>query len=139
MPQPFVTALDHLVLTVRSIPTTVAFYEAAMGMQPEQFKTADGTTRWALKFGTSKINLHAAGYEFEPKALAPTPGSADLCFLTDTTLTDWQSHLKAQGIAIEDGPVPRTGATGPLASIYIRDPDQNLIEISVRNAPEHER
>lgn len=137
MPQPFVTTLDHLVLTVRSIPTTVAFYSSAMGMQPEQFKTTDGTTRWALKFGTSKINLHEASREFEPKALAPTPGSADLCFLTETGLTDWQSHFKAQGVAIEEGPIPRTGATGPLTSIYIRDPDKNLIEISVRNSADN--
>ncbi len=132
MPQPSVHALDHLVLTVASIPTTVSFYESAMGMQPEQFTVADGTTRWALKFGTSKINLHQAGREFDPKARQPTTGSADLCFLTDGALEDWEIHLRASGIQIIEGPVPRTGATGPLRSIYIRDPDQNLIEIAVK-------
>ncbi|WP_120503955.1 VOC family protein [Sulfitobacter mediterraneus] len=123
--------LDHLVLTVASIPATVAFYQNVLGMRAERFETSTGEIRQALKFGASKINLHQQGQEFEPKAQRPTPGSADLCFLTQTPILDWQKHLAARDVTIEDGPVPRTGATGPLVSIYIRDPDQNLIEISV--------
>ena len=125
------TQLDHLVLTVADIPATIAFYEGALGMVAEPFKVADGTTRHALKFGRFKINLHPADQPFEPKAARPTPGSADLCFLTETPIADWQAHLEKRGIAIEEGPVARTGATGPLTSIYLRDPDGNLIEISV--------
>lgn len=127
-------ALDHLVLTVASIPATVAFYQDVLGMRSERFETATGEIRQALKFGASKINLHQQGQEFEPKAQHPTPGSADLCFLTQTPILDWQNHLAARDVAIEDGPVPRTGATGPLVSIYIRDPDQNLIEISAQQS-----
>ncbi len=126
-----VASLDHLVLTVADIDATVAFYERALGMTSESFRPADGTVRTALKFGHQKINLHRAGAEFEPKAQAPRPGSADLCFLTNTPLADWQAHLARLGIAIELGPVPRTGATGPITSIYLRDPDGNLIEVSV--------
>jgi len=126
--------LDHLVLTVASIPATVRFYQDVLGMRSEKFETASGEIRQALKFGTSKINLHQHGQEFEPKAQCPTPGSADLCFLTQTPIQDWQRHLAAQGVTIESGPVERTGATGPLVSIYIRDLDQNLIEISVQQS-----
>ncbi|MFC6635916.1 VOC family protein [Sulfitobacter sp. JBTF-M27] len=132
MPQPQVIALDHLVLTVASIPATVAFYKEVLGMQAKQFDTADGETRWALKFGAAKINLHQAGAEFEPKAAQATAGSADLCFLTETPLSEWMAHLSKMGVAIEKGPVSRTGARFPLTSIYVRDPDQNLIEIAVR-------
>ncbi len=127
---PSLTSLDHLVLTVADIGATVSFYRDVLQMEPEDFTPSDGSHRWALKFGTQKINLHQAGAEFEPKADAPTRGSADLCFLTDTPLDAWAAHLSAKNIPIEDGPVPRTGATGPLMSIYIRDPDGNLIEIS---------
>lgn len=126
--------LDHLVLTVASIPATVRFYQDVLGMRSEKFETASGDIRQALKFGTSKINLHQHGQEFEPKAQCPKPGSADLCFLTRTSIQDWQRHLAAQGVTIESGPVARTGATGPLVSIYIRDLDQNLIEISVQQS-----
>ena len=132
MPQPILSTLDHLVLTVASIETTVAFYEQALGMTGAPFQTAAGETRWSIAFGRSKINLHEAGREFEPKAMHPTPGSADLCFLTDTPLEAWIAHLATQDVEIEEGPVPRTGAVGPLTSIYIRDPDQNLIEIAIR-------
>lgn len=125
-----VSRLDHLVLTVSNIENTIRFYRDVLGMRAEQFHPADGTTRWALSFGRQKINLHQAGAEFEPKAHAPLPGSADLCFLTDTPLGDWQIHLDSLGISVETGPVPRTGATGPILSIYVRDPDGNLIEIS---------
>lgn len=134
-PKPTIRALDHLVLTVADIPATVTFYERCLNMQATEFRTADGETRWALKFGRLKINLHQAGQEFEPKALHPTPGSADLCLLSDMPLADWVAHLTAQGVAIEEGPVARTGAMHPLISIYLRDPDQNLIEIAVEQAP----
>ena len=122
-----VRAIDHLVLTVRDIQTTVRFYTRVLGMDSEQFEVADGSSRWALTFGRSKINLHQAGREFNPKAAHPTPGSADLCLLTD----DWLAHLATHKVAVEEGPVTRTGATGPISSIYLRDPDQNLIEVSV--------
>ena len=125
-----VTSLDHLVLTVADIGATVAFYTTVLGMRAERFQPADGTTRTALSFGAQKINLHRAGAEFEPKAATPTPGSADLCFLTETPLTDWQAHFAAHGIVVEEGPVTRTGATGPILSLYLRDPDGNLIEVS---------
>lgn len=128
--KPAVTQIDHLVLTVADIARTLAFYGDVMGMTPHQFVPESAAPRWALEFGTQKINLHQAGAEFEPKAREPVPGSADLCFLTQTPLPDWQRHLASCGVEVEDGPVPRTGATGPLLSIYIRDPDGNLIEIS---------
>ncbi len=118
--------LDHLVLTVASIDATCAFYESILGMQTVTF----GEGRKALTFGSQKINLHQAGREFEPKAHAPTKGSADLCFLLSGSLEQMEAHLTAHNIPIEDGPVPRTGATGPITSLYIRDPDANLIELS---------
>lgn len=118
--------LDHLVLTVASIEATCDFYARALGMQVETF----GEGRKALRFGDQKINLHKAGREFEPKALRPTPGSADLCFIAATPLAEVIGHLQSLCIAIEEGPVPRTGATGPIRSVYLRDPDANLIEIS---------
>ncbi len=130
MPQ--LASLDHLVLTVRDIPATVAFYCDVLGMEVETFRPSDGSTRQALKFGAQKINLHEAGHEFEPKADAPTPGSADLCFLSDQTLEDWQDHLTEHNVEVLEGPVARTGAQGPIRSIYLRDPDGNLIEISNR-------
>ena len=127
---PRLTTLDHFVLTVADIPTTLAFYENALGMAPTPFIVADGTTRHALRFSTMKINLHQRGAEFEPKARNVQTGSADLCFLTDTPLSDWQVHFEQTDTKIEKGPVPRTGATGPIMSLYLRDPDGNLIEIS---------
>ncbi|WFU02192.1 VOC family protein [Rhizobium sp. CB3171] len=118
--------LDHLVLTVASIEESCAFYARVLGMGIETF----GEGRKALTFGNQKINLHRAGHEFEPKADRPTPGSADLCFISKTSLEDIIAHLGAEGVAIEEGPVRRTGATGPILSIYFRDPDGNLIEVS---------
>jgi catechol 2,3-dioxygenase-like lactoylglutathione lyase family enzyme len=118
--------LDHLVLTVASIERACDFYARALGMTIEAF----GEGRKALRFGDQKINLHQAGHEFEPKALRPTPGSADLCFIATTPLDQVVAHLEALGIAIEEGPVARTGATGPIRSVYLRDPDANLIEIA---------
>lgn len=121
-----INRLDHLVLTVADIEATCAFYTSVLGMEVVTF----GEGRKALSFGAQKINLHQAGKEFEPKSQHPTPGSADLCFISDTPLDAVAVHLEACGVAIEEGIVPRTGATGPIQSIYIRDPDQNLIEIS---------
>lgn len=118
--------LDHLVLTVADIAETVAFYRDVLGFEEVRF----GAGRVALSFGQQKINLHQAGHEFEPKALRPTPGSADLCLISVTPLTEVVAHLQAAGVAIEEGPVPRTGATGPITSVYFRDPDYNLIEVS---------
>jgi catechol 2,3-dioxygenase-like lactoylglutathione lyase family enzyme len=117
--------LDHLVLTVEDLDVTIAFYTSALNMEVVTFGN-----RKALRFGTQKINLHETGKEFEPKAAHPTPGSGDLCFITQTPLEDVISHLKASKCAIELGPVGRTGAVGEMRSIYIRDPDFNLIEIS---------
>lgn len=128
--RPTVSTLDHLVLTTRDIDTCISFYVSVLGMSVRSFDAADGTERYAIYFGTQKINLHQAGSEFKPHALHPMFGSADMCFLTDTKLAVWQTHLEKIGIPILDGPVPRSGATGPIKSLYIRDPDGNLIEIS---------
>lgn len=130
--KPKLASLDHLVLTVADPGRTVDFYCRVLGMVAETFYPADGSRRMALKFGDQKINLHTAGAEFEPKAKTPRPGSADLCFLTETPLADWLSHLSGCDVAVENGPVARSGATGPITSIYLRDPDGNLIEVSVR-------
>jgi catechol 2,3-dioxygenase-like lactoylglutathione lyase family enzyme len=121
-----VDRLDHLVLTVASIEATVTFYSRVLGMGVVTF----GSGRTALTFGTSKINLHQAGEEFEPKALRPTPGSADICLIVDDDIADVIAQLAAAGVRLEQGPVERTGATGPIVSCYLRDPDHNLIELS---------
>jgi catechol 2,3-dioxygenase-like lactoylglutathione lyase family enzyme len=120
-----IVALDHLVLTVADIDRTVAFYER-LGMRRETF----GAGRIALRFGDQKINLHAAGAEFEPHARHPVPGSADLCFLVDDPLAEVERVLAAAGIAVELGPLERTGAVGTIESLYVRDPDGNLVELS---------
>jgi catechol 2,3-dioxygenase-like lactoylglutathione lyase family enzyme len=120
--------LDHLVLTVADIGRTCAFYADILGMKVETF----GLGRKALRFGDQKINLHQAGREFEPKAEKPMPGSGDLCFLAETPMAEIVAHLRRSGIAIEVGPVEREGAAGRLVSVYIRDPDSNLIEIANR-------
>ncbi|MEW4370104.1 VOC family protein [Paenibacillus kandeliae] len=118
--------LDHLVLTVRNLETTLQFYEHVLGMRVETF----GEGRKALHYGEQKINLHEVGHEFEPKANVPQPGSADLCFIIDRSLEEVMTHLHQLGIELEEGPVQRTGAMGNIASVYIRDPDGNLIELS---------
>jgi catechol 2,3-dioxygenase-like lactoylglutathione lyase family enzyme len=118
--------IDHLVLTVKDIPATCDFYSRVLGMEVVTF----GEGRKALAFGQSKINLHQQGREFEPKAAAPTPGSADLCLVTLARPQAVLAHLEACGVAVLDGPVRRTGALGPITSIYFRDPDANLIEVS---------
>lgn len=123
-----IDSLDHLVLTVQDIETSIAFYTQALGMEVVSF----GTNRKALSFGTQKINLHQHMREFDPKAHAPTLGSADLCFLTSVPLDEVIQHLSTLQIEIIEGPVQRTGATGAILSIYIRDPDKNLLEIANR-------
>jgi catechol 2,3-dioxygenase-like lactoylglutathione lyase family enzyme len=118
--------IDHVVLTVRSIDATCAFYSRVLGMEAVTF----GEGRKALAFGSQKINLHEAGREFEPKAARPTPGSADVCLIAAVPLSRVVDHLRACGVAIVEGPVARTGARGPIRSVYLRDPDDNLIEVS---------
>lgn len=122
-----VTGFDHLVLTVASIPATVSFYEKVLGMRAEVFGPDQRT---ALVFGPHKINLHPAGREFEPKAERPMPGSADLCLLVDS-LDGIEEHLAGCGVAVLVARSTRTGARGKITSVYIRDPDNNLVELSV--------
>ncbi|CAM3316408.1 NUDIX domain-containing protein [Brevibacillus invocatus] len=121
-----IDSLDHLVLTVRDIEATCQFYERVLGMTSITF----GENRKALLFGNQKINLHQAGKEWEPKAQHPVPGSADLCLLSSWPMEKLLQHLTACGVEIVEGPVQRTGAKAPLLSIYLRDPDENLIEIA---------
>ena len=123
------TSLDHLVLTVKDLDTTSEFYATILGMEVVTF----GDNRKALAFGSQRINLHQAGHELEPKAHRPTPGAADLCFLTDASYEEVIAHLNNLGITIILGPVSRTGGAGLLKSVYFRDPDLNLIEIAVKN------
>lgn len=118
--------IDHLVLTVRDIAAACDFYSRVLGMRVVTF----GGNRKALQFGQQKINLHEHGKEFEPKALVPTPGSGDLCFITEVPLPQIVQHLRSCGVQVMEGPLRRTGSVGPLESVYIRDPDGNLIEIS---------
>src|ERR1043165_5264426 len=118
--------IDHVVLTVFDLARTCDFYTRVLGMKVVTF----GEGRTALAFGRQKLNLHLFGREFEPKALKPTPGSIDLCFITETPLDEVAAHVRACDVKIAQGPVPKTGATGPMMSIYIRDPDGNLVEIS---------
>lgn len=118
--------LDHLVLTVADVEATVTFYQRVLGMEAVTF----GAGRRALAFGEQKINLHPAAAPFKPHAAAPTRGSADLCFIASTPLEAVLAHLADCGVPVEEGPVARTGATGPIRSVYFRDPDGNLIEIS---------
>jgi catechol 2,3-dioxygenase-like lactoylglutathione lyase family enzyme len=121
-----IDSLDHLVLTVADVEATCTFYRRVLGTEVVTF--AGG--RRALSFGRQKINLHPRGREFEPKARCPTPGSGDLCFLTSTPIAEVVAHLAAEGVAVIEGPVRRTGATGPILSVYLRDPDGNLLEIA---------
>ncbi len=118
--------LDHLVLTVASLEKTCDFYSRILGFEVVTFQG----NRKALKFGHQKINLHQTGHEFEPKALSPTAGSGDLCFIAETPIDQVIKELQTANITIEIGPVERTGACGKIRSVYLRDPDQNLIEIS---------
>lgn len=118
--------LDHLVLTVRDVDATCDFYARVLGMEAITF----GQGRRALLFGKQKFNLHQAGREFEPKSGAPTPGSADFCLITSTPMAQVVAHLGDCGVEVLEGPVARTGATGPIESVYFRDPDENLVEVS---------
>lgn len=118
--------IDHLVLTVKSIEATCAFYERVLGMETVTY----GAGRKALAFGRQKLNLHEAGREFEPKAERPTPGAIDLCFITTSPIEEIVAHLAAVGVPVEQGPIERTGATGTIVSVYLRDPDRNLVEVS---------
>jgi catechol 2,3-dioxygenase-like lactoylglutathione lyase family enzyme len=118
--------LDHFVLTVKDIDVICAFYSRVLGMEAKTF--ADG--RRSLHFGAAKINLHMQGREFEPKAARPGPGSADVCLIAATPLSEVTRHLLECGVEIIEGPVQRTGAIGPILSVYFRDPDGNLIEVS---------
>ncbi|HVR50386.1 MAG TPA: VOC family protein [Pseudorhodoferax sp.] len=118
--------LDHLVLTTTDEAACIDFYAGLLGMRLQHF----GQGRKALCFGAQKINIHVKGREFEPKAHLPVPGALDLCFIASVPLDDVIASLQARGVPILEGPVARTGATGPIRSIYLRDPDLNLIEIS---------
>jgi catechol 2,3-dioxygenase-like lactoylglutathione lyase family enzyme len=121
-----VESLDHLVLTVRDLAATCRFYEQALGMTVVTF----GEGRTALRFGDQKFNLHPVENAIALKAAHPTPGSADLCLLSREPVRDWIAHFRALGVPVEGGPVTRTGARGPIESIYVRDPDGNLVEIA---------
>jgi catechol 2,3-dioxygenase-like lactoylglutathione lyase family enzyme len=121
-----VLRIDHIVLTVADVETTIAFYQRVLGMTAVSF--AEG--RRGLAFGDQKLNLHQAGREFEPKARKPTPGAIDLCFTTDVPLEEVAAHLRRQSIEIEHGPVDKVGARRALRSLYFRDPDGNLVEVS---------
>ena len=127
---PVIDRIDHVVLTVADPQRTIDFYTRVLGMQTISF----GDGRQALGFGNQKLNLHQAGQEIDPKAKHPTPGSADLCLITRTPLAFVMQHLTVCGVPIEDGPVARTGALGPITSVYFRDPDGNLIEVSTYEA-----
>ncbi len=117
--------IDHFVLTVVSVELTVAFYRDVLGMRPVTF----GDGRTALEFGNHKINLHQAGAAFTPHARQPVPGSADVCLIVES-VSDALEHVQEKGIDVFEGPVLRTGANGPITSIYFRDPDGNLIELA---------
>jgi catechol 2,3-dioxygenase-like lactoylglutathione lyase family enzyme len=118
--------IDHLVLTVKDVEATLDFYQRLLDMKPERF---DGGRR-ALSFGSNKINLHQQGKEFEPKALTALPGTGDLCLITQTSIKDVVARLNQSNVAIVHGPVRKIGALGPMLSVYFRDLDGNLIEVS---------
>lgn len=118
--------IDHLVLTVRDVEATCAFYERALLLEPIRFGD-----RRALRFGNQKINLHAAEAPFQPHAQFPTAGSGDFCFVTATPIAEVIDHLELAGVVIAEGPVTRTGALGAMTSVYFYDPDGNLVEVAV--------
>jgi len=121
-----IDSIDHLVLTVKDVERTCVFYESVLGFEVITF----GDGRKALRFGKQKLNLHQQGREFEPKAAAPTPGAIDLCFISETPIDTVRRELNEKNVPVEEGPVERTGAVGRLVSVYLRDPDRNLIEIA---------
>jgi len=123
--------IDHIVITVKDINKSISFYSNVLEMELKEFYSlSDNTTRKSLKFGNQKINLHEALNPFSPHAKHPSPGAVDICFISTKPISEWIDTLKKNKINIEDGPVQKTGAKGPILSIYIRDPDENLIEIS---------
>jgi catechol 2,3-dioxygenase-like lactoylglutathione lyase family enzyme len=122
-----IKSIDHIVLTTRDLDKCLAFYVEVLGMRLENY----GAERIAFRFGDQKFNVHPPGFDASIKARTPTPGSLDLCFLADCPLEDVIARLKKHGIAIKEGPSVRTGARFPIRSVYVRDPDDNLIEISV--------
>ena len=122
---PVIDDIDHFVLTITDLNATVAFY-TALGMRAV---TRNG--RNELRFGSRKINLHLAPGQFQPAAARPVSGSADLCFTVTGTMAELEARLADRGLAVELGPVPREGAQGPMRSVYLRDPDGNLIELAV--------
>ncbi|MBZ9761027.1 VOC family protein [Mesorhizobium sp. CA8] len=121
-----IAGIDHFVLTVRSVEASCAFYQRVLGMR----RLDEPNRPTALLFGSQKINLHEIGRTFEPKAKAPTPGSGDFCLVAAVPLAEVQASLEANGVTVEVGPVERTGARGPMMSVYFRDPDGNLVEVS---------
>jgi catechol 2,3-dioxygenase-like lactoylglutathione lyase family enzyme len=122
--------IDHIVLTTRDKPGCIRFYTEVLGMKLVSFKTAS-EERFAFSFGSQKINVHEWGREFAPRAHVAAPGTLDLCFIAAVPLEQVVSRLEAMGVPILEGPVMKTGATGPIRSVYVRDPDLNLVEISV--------
>lgn len=121
-----IKSVDHIVLTTRDLDRCLDFYTRLLGMRVENY----GANRIALRFGDHKFNVHPPGFDAGIKARVPTPGSLDLCFLADRPLDEVIAHLKRERVPIEEGPVVRTGARFPIRSVYIRDPDGNLVEIS---------
>jgi catechol 2,3-dioxygenase-like lactoylglutathione lyase family enzyme len=124
-----IARFDHIVLTVRDLAATLAFYERVLGARIVP-PPADGKGSAAITFGRQKINIHVKGKEFEPKATHVTVGSGDFCLITGAPLADVRRHLEARGVAVELGPVKRQGALGPMMSVYFRDPDGNLVEVA---------
>ena len=126
-----ISSIDHIVLTASDLDKTITFYCDVLGMTLEDFTPSDGgEVRKSLKFGNQKINLHNAKSPFKPHANNPVSGAVDICFLSSKTMEEWNNIFSENKIEIEDGPVRKTGATGPIMSLYVRDPDLNLIEIS---------
>jgi catechol 2,3-dioxygenase-like lactoylglutathione lyase family enzyme len=124
--RPLISSIDHFVLTCADVDATIEFYSRTLGMTAETF--AGG--RRALCFGSQKINLHQKGAEFTPRARLATAGSGDFCLLSEVPIAEVAAYLAAEGVEIIEGPVAKTGAAGPLLSIYFRDPDGNLVEVS---------
>ena len=130
---PMIDRIDHIVLTTRDLAGCIRFYTEVLGMTLERFRTPT-EERLALNFGRQKINLHEWGREFSPRAHVAAPGTLDLCFIAAVPLEEVVNRLARMSVPILEGPVARTGANGPIRSVYVRDPDLNLIEISVYNA-----
>ena len=129
--------IDHIVLTTRDKEGCIRFYTEVLGMQLERFRTPT-EERLALKFGSQKINLHEWGREFTPRAHVAAPGTLDLCFIAAVPLEEVVNRLAQMRVPVLEGPVRKTGATGPIRSVYVRDPDLNLVEISVYNSPQED-